>query len=393
MAGLDANGLTIKTQPQIQAEIEVLQRTNVSPTLDQGADSFAGNINGVVSDELASLWELARDINDSFSPNFGSGYSLSQLMQITRTFRRDPTYSAVPAIVNVDPGTYAPGSLVAMVDGRPTDRFANVETVENVGGSPTNIAAVFRAESSGPVAAPAGSLVVAEMVSGWNSITTTEDARLGLSVEQDQEARARRESELAQGSSTVDAVRARILRELSDEGVLTCRVLNNDLDTVVDSMPPHSIECIVFGPPSPTTDDNIRLAEVIRRAKGDGIQAYGQTFTTMVADEQGNLSSIGLTRPEPVDIYVALTLIVNDSYPGDTAVVEAILGLERILGPGDAVSFFKLGCAVLDVQGVVDIDSGGIGTTPSVAPVGIPIGIRQYADFDSSRIVINTISA
>lgn len=391
MAGLTADGLIIKTYPEIFGEIIAAQRSRVSARMESEPDSLNGNYTGIVSDQLAALWELLEDVYNARWPNFASGFSLSQLVQLTLTNRRAATYSQVPAEAELEPGSYPAGSLVAMVEGRATSRFANVEAVTNGTAGSVAYTLTFKAESTGPITAPAGTLVIAEPVTGWNSITSAVDATPGADIEKDQPLRVRRDLELASGSSTADAIRARVLREVSDFGLLSCRVLFNDYDAAdVNGVPGHAFEVIAYGPASPSSEDNARLVAAIRGVKCDGIQAYGSAFST-VTDSQGNETNIGYTRATEVPIYVRLDLSVGPNYAGDAAVEEAILALGTAFAPDTDVSFFKVACTPLAILGVLDVTGGAIGTAPTpTLQDAIVIGIRQIAKFDSSRIVINS---
>lgn len=393
-AGLFDTGLVILTQPEILSIIEADQRANVSNEIDQSAATLVGNYNGIVSDSLAIVWELVRDVYNSQFPNLAAGYSLSQLVQLSRTKRNAATYSNVTCEVNVDAGTYPAGSLIAITNGNAAARWYNAEDVTNAGPGAADIEVVFRAEVTGPQAGPSGSLVIAEPFTGWNSVTNAEDAEKGKPIESDADLRRRRELELASGSSTADAVRSAILRELSDEGVTSVRVLLNDGDvTNADGVLPHSLEPIVLGPESPTAADDERLADVIRLVKADGIRITGSTIVTRY-DAQGNVINIGFTRPDEVDIWVRLDLSVDAAtYAGEDAVKAVILAY--ILNPGDDVSFFKTACLPFGVAGVKDVitPGSGIGTSGfgSVDTAPIAIGIREIARFDSSRIQINIV--
>ncbi len=393
MAGLTDDGLIIKTQPEIQAEFLASHRANVSEGIEGTADSLVGNYDAILSDQLASVWELAEDVWTSGFPNLASGFSLSQLVQLTRSRRRDPTASEVPVSVNVDPGTYPPGTLVAIVSGRPDIRFSNNETLENASAFADDIATSFVCEATGPISAPTGTLTIGEFVTGWNSITQSVDATLGLGPETDPELRVRREAEVSQGSATADAVRAGILRANAAEGlgITSVRVLFNDLDTVdANGVPGHAIEVIVNGPAAPTEADDLRLAELIAALKGDGIRAYGLTETITITDDQGNETNIGFSRATLVPIYLDLSLDVDaGTYAGDAAVKAAVVALNPSYLPDTDVYFIRVACVAFTVRGVLNVADGSIGIAPvPVTQTPIVIGIREIAVFDTSRITV-----
>lgn len=392
--GLTENGLVIKPSSAILARLIEAQRATVSDQIDGAStDTLVGQFNHIVADEIASLWEALEDIWQSRNPSMASGFSLRELCGITATVPVSPTdpasFSRAACDVVVDPGTYPAGSLVAIVDGRPDIRFANLTQVENSGPSSGAFSVVFQSEVSGAVAAPAGSLVIGDSVPGWTSVLNAADASLGRPPETDGELRLRRERELAAGSTTADALRSAILRALSASGVISVRVLVNDTNATVDGVPPHAVEPIVYGPASPTTEDDAALAAVIAASKADGIQSHGSE-SVVVTDAQGNEIEIGFTRPTPVNAYAEFDLLVDSNYAGDDAVKNAIVSMEQSLQPGQSASYYQTARRVLGVAGVVDIVTGGIGTSPSVSETPIAVTARQIVDFDTARINVST---
>ncbi len=296
--------------------------------------------------------------------------------------------------MELEPGTYPAGSLVAIVTGRPDIRFSNQDELVNAGIVADDFDATFECEDTGPINAPAGTLTIGEFITGWNSITQLVDATAGLGPEQDSELRLRREQEVSQGSSTADAIRAGILRINAAEslGITSVRVLFNDLDAAdANGVPGHAIEVIVNGPASPTLEDDERLAAIIAELKGDGIQAYG-TESVSVVDDQGNVTNIGFTRATLVPIYLALTLSVDATYAGDAAVKAAVVALNPTYLPDTDVFFIRVACVSFTVRGVLNVSDGAIGIAPApVTQTPIVIGIREIAVFDTARIDVTTV--
>lgn len=99
----------------------------------------------------------------------------------------------------------------------------------------------FLAQIFGPIPAPVGTLIeILTPVSGWTSVNNTKQGVTGRFVETDSELRIRRNNSLRLlGAATVEAIRARILQEVS--GVTSCFVFENrdliqqDIDVVFNN--------------------------------------------------------------------------------------------------------------------------------------------------------------
>lgn len=385
MPGLTATGFESKTLETIRAEIVADLLANISTTLDTDTESPLGQLVGIFARQLRQVWELAEATYSGQYPDSASGFSLTALALLTGTSRLPATKSTVECTVNVDPGTYLPGTLVAHVSGDATLRFVNVDTVTNGGGSPANVTDItFEAEETGVVRANASTLtVIAEPVSGWNSITNPADATLGTEIESDTALRLRREEELASsGSTTVDAIKDAIL-DVAD--VIAATVLENDTNATVDGIPAKSIEAIVRG------GVDADIAAAILAEKPAGIQAFGSEGPFTVTDAQGNDHSIDFTRPTVVNVYLEVDLdVVSADYAGDTAVEEALVDFGDLnYEMGDDVILSKLEAIIHGLTGIYDVTEIRVGNAPSpVSTSNYTIDTRELADLDTARITI-----
>ncbi len=390
MSGLTSTGFEAKTLEQIKAEIEADERALISPTINTATASVVGQLNGIHATKLREVWEVLQAVYNAMFGDSASGYALTLRAAITGTEREPATPSTVVATVNVDPGTYAAGTLIASVDDNPAARFFNSDDVVNSGGVAANVEATFECETTGPVRANAGTLtVIAQAVAGWNSVTNVNDAELGAEEESDAALRLRREDELrAAGSTTAQAIRADVLQVDRVESV---SILENDTSTTDgDGVPGHTIEVIAYGPASPTADQNQAVAEQIFASKAAGIGTYGNTSRT-VTDDQGVSHTVQFTRPTLVDVYVEVEIEVDaDSYAGDTAVKEAIADAAASLAPGEVARARIIAAAVLDVAGVIDVVTFGMSTNPlgPFLDANITPTVRQIIDIDTSNVEV-----
>lgn len=393
---LTSTGLVTETQEEIGDEIRAELRANVSATMNLEADSFDGEQVEIFAAKIAEVQEAVLALYNELDPVSATGTVLEHHCAGTGTSRRAATRSTVPATVNINPGTYTIGTLVAHVQNDPTARFRNQVAVTNSGGSAADVEVVFEGEDAGPVRANAGTLtVIATPVSGWNSITNAEDADLGLVAESDPELRERRVAELpGLGSTTAAAVAAAVLQAHSDDGVTSALGFENVTDATVDGVPPHSIEILVDG--GPGSIDNAIATTIqgsLTSGKAGGIRAYGTTTET-VTDSQGFTHTVGFSRPAEVDIYVRFSLEVLAGYDSEantkTELVDA------------ATAFYTLGYDVVPskvndllhdsvdkVHKVIDLELSLDGVSWDEDATRV-IATREKAAFDTARVTITS---
>ncbi len=393
---LTDEGLDKPTEDDINSEIKQSLWASISNQLNLASPSPLGQIVGIFSERVANIYDLIEAVLNARKPDSASGTSLRSLSLITGTLSRTATKTQVTVTVNLDDGfSQAAGTMVAHKTGDPTARFVNVDLVENDSGITDDFDVMFEAETAGALEILAGQLeVIAEPLTGWNSVTNALDGDTGLADDTDVSLRLRREAELtAQGASFVDAIRADILDP--DDGlgdnITHCRVIENVTDSVDDNgLPGHSFEVIARGVAMGAPEGQA-LAEFIFENKPAGIETYG-TESDEVIDSQGNTHTIGYSWIDTVDVYLEIDLVVDPvTFPldGDDQVIAALLAVEDTYAPGSDIIAERLKAAAFTVTGVIDVDELRLGLTASpVGTVNLAVGLREIGDLDSSRIEV-----
>jgi len=385
MAGVTTEGFEIRSLEDIQAEIEAAQRATISANLDQSATSVLGQLNAIFAQQVRKVEEALAACYAAFDPDAAGGAALDNVSAITGTVRKSATAAYLGITVNVDPGTYAIGTLTINPTGDPDATLTNVTAIVNSGGGAADVAGSWQADATGATAyTVASTFEITSPVTGWNSITSIDSVTNGTDIETDAELRARREEELAApGSTTVDAIEADISRDVA--GVISVRVVENDTDVTVDGIPPHAIEAIVYGPDPATAADDQAVADQIFASKAAGIQAYGSTIKT-VTDSQGFDHAIGLTRPSDVNVYFEIAGLVTDSsYAGDANLLSSIVAsAAATLGPGDDVYSADVIAWAKDVEGVLNL-TAAVGITASPAGSSVSISVREISRWATAR--------
>jgi uncharacterized phage protein gp47/JayE len=395
MAGLTPTGFTSKSLDEIREEIKTELRARVSSQLNLEADSSLGEVVAIISEAAALIWEELAALYGSTFPDGATGRALDNIAALTGTVRRGATAARAAFEVNVNPGTYVAGSLQIIPQGDPTAVLVNLEDIVNGGGAAADIAGIWEATAAGATGWSTSTVfVIGATVGGWNAVANgglPSEVTNGLDAEKDAELRARRAQELAaSGSTTVDAIRADILRNVV--GVISATVVENDTSAVdADGRPPHSVEAIVLGPVPPTAADDQALADQIFATKAGGIEAFG-TQTETVTDSQGNGHTIGFSRPVAVPVKAGLLLTLDGSgdYPGDADAKELLAAAANAAAEvGEDQFFTRFLCYAFDIPGV--LNAAPTAFHPAAGPptvADISIGAREIATYDVADITL-----
>jgi uncharacterized phage protein gp47/JayE len=380
VATFSSSGLAIETAAEILLDLEAAEIAEIDAGLDLSTSSPLGQINRIVARRLRLLEEALAALAAATDPDTATGDALLRLCALTGTYREPATASRVTAVCTLAVGSYAIGDLVAYPAGRPEDRFSNAEVVTGLGGA-TSV--IFVAEETGPIAANANTLVPIP-IAGFTAITSHPDATLGSEIETEAALRIRRRSEVeSPGSASTSGIAADVTRTIAD--VISCVVVENNTDATVDSIPPHAIEVIVYGPTSPIAADNDAVAAVIQASKAAGIGTYGNTTRT-VYDDEDQAHAISFTRPTAVPVSPAITLVrAAIGYAGDDAVEEAIAAIAFV--PGLDATWSAVVAAAMSVAGVLRVTTLNLGAG---AFVDIGITSRQIATISSGSVTVTS---
>ncbi len=441
MAGVDSTGLTIKTQAEILAEINTDQQSDLGADWDVSETSPEGVMNGIISVQLAEIWELLPLLVNNFYSDTAEGVYLDRNRELTGATRLTAEPSIVSIVCIGTNATALPlGRVVSVANGGP--RYASTEaatiatltawaistayvvgdlrtndsgkiysctaagtsagaggptgtstsimdgtvTWRYVGAGTAAVAVPFESEEDGEIVGNAGTITTIETsVGGWSSAVNPLDAALGRNEETDAEFRDRSADLLTvQGAGPVDAIRADLL---GVEDVTSVTVFENDTDVENgDGLPPHSIEAVILG------GDDQDIIDALLTTKAAGIETYGNT-SGVATDSSDVDHTLYFTRPTELTTYVTVDVtVLEDSFPSDGAdqIKEAIVAYGATLGTGDDVVRSQLFKPVDDISGVYDITNIKLGFTITPAgTVNLTVGIRELATFDSSRVVVN----
>lgn len=387
--GITDEGFKPKRLNLLLEELNDLIKSVYGDNFNVSPESPDGQVNGIISESNANLWELAEKSYNAFNPSAATGAALSNLVQLNGITRLPATSSRVQLSITGTAGITVPaGSLVSTSD--TGDQFSTEQAITLDGAGNGSVFA--SAVNTGPIIALAGTVTEIDTpTTGWSTVTNSVDAQTGTSEETDVELRSRRERSVARDAQAIiDAIFAAIANV---PGVNHAVVLENDTD-VTDSngLPPHSFQAIVVGGVDESIGDAIWLK------KPAGVKSFGNT-TVQITDSQDIHHNISFSRPTEVDIYVEVTLNTFAEYPanGDDLIKQAIVDYAngdliagRDFSLADDVVYTRLYTPINSVQGH-EISDLKIGTSPS--PTGtsnIPISTTEISNFLTVNITVNS---
>jgi len=256
----------------------------------------------------------------------------------------------------------------------------SVITSSNLQTQQVGTPAQMRALETGPTLALAGTLnAIVNPVVGWQAIINYTDFPVGRNQETNSELRFRRQQSLqVVGSSTVEAIRSRLIQNVTD--VLAVSIVENRLDVVDgDGRPPHSYEAVVSG------GVDAEVAQEIWQTKPAGIETHGDV-EVIVSDSQGGSHPIRFSRPIDRYVWVNVEIDLNGvgTYPegGENIIKENIVAYGQSLGVSDNILIQALFGPVYQVPG---INNATIEIATSAAPNIYPSG-----EFDDVNISIGS---
>jgi len=437
--GVLTTGFVPKPLLVLKEEIEAAWRAEFGQNVLLDPNEPDGQIIGIFVDRLAELWELAQAVYSAFDPDKATGQAQDALCALTGTLRRAATRSEVTLTATGTPGTIlstsreasvvvtgdrfrtlAGATITAVPGWAPTTVYTVGQRVTNGGnvyqcitggtsagsGGPTGqgnditdntvhwrflgqgtgaIDVASEAVETGEVLAVSGTITVIETpVSGWDGVINVLDAEPGSAVESAEDLRVRREAELtAGGSGTVNAIRADILKL---DGVVSCTVYENPTNTTNgDGLPPHSIEAVVQG------GDSTEIAEAILANRCAGIEMFGSTTVNLV-DSAGNTVAVKFNRPTVLTLWVRVDVTKDPNvFPADGTdqIKAAIVADEENHPIGQNVTASRMASRCFQVPGVLDVTLARVDTVNPPTGTTLTVTVRQLADFDTSRIIVN----
>ena len=169
--GVSSTGFLKKTLADLKAEIEQAERDSLGSSMNLLATSVLGQINGVFSDKLRELWDVAEAVYRAMYPDSASGDALDNVAAITGVVRESATTSTVTLRLFLDDGTTVDAGSVVSV-GATGARFVTLVAVTNSLGYVATLTVAAESEDYGPIVGLSGTIdTIQTPVSGWSAAT------------------------------------------------------------------------------------------------------------------------------------------------------------------------------------------------------------------------------
>lgn len=209
---------------------------------------------------------------------------------------------------------------------------------------------------------------------GIDSVTNPNPTDGGTEEEDDESLRERAKDELADGAgASAPAILSEINQISEQVRSVSIEINDSSTDNRPGGLPDHSFEVIAESPSEFYQD----IAEAIFDKKAAGDHSYsglhGDAVTKDVVLSNGQTHSVSFSTPTEIDIYVEAEVEVKDTFPGEDAVRDAIVGYlggtdvdgEPVAGElraGYDVIHGEVEYAIRSVPGVYDVTLLEIGT-------------------------------
>lgn len=345
MAGVTPNGFVSLTRDELVEQLNQRLKTAFGEQFDVSPESPDGQLIGIMSDFMATQWKMAEDAFNSYNPATSSGIALDNAVRINDIIRvvDKPTEVAVQLSASnaIYDGTVIPaGSIVATVDGI---EFTTNNTITLPGETTATSTTLGAIEIL-----PNQVTVVVTEILGWDTVNNSAAGNTGIVLETDTELRARREKSIVRtGRDSLQAVESAI----TDLGVESVLIIDNDTSAPVDGVPAYSFHTIVDGG---LLQD---IGQKIFENKPLGTPAFGNNTVTVI-DSRGNPHDIGVSRPSTVGIQVEVSIDKSDDALGtaEDSLTQAIFDHVDALIMGDDVVWSKLFAPANSVVGIIATD-------------------------------------
>lgn len=285
---LTKDGLTISTLQEIITSLTESFKTIYGADIILDSNSPDGQLLNIFAQNIINTLEIVKEIYLCFDLNSATGIQLDQraafvgirrqganysLVNVTITFTRTTAATTTQTVtltgLEDDYASTEPSASTFTVVDEDNNRFYLVDdlTVVLDDSTPTTTkTVVFRAAELGAVEVTAEAIdIIVTSTDGVESVLNSDDQfYLGVNEETDPLFRARiRNSRGIYAQALGDAMRARILEI---DGVKECYVYENFTNTVVDTIPAHSVWVVVYIP-SGVQSLNTQIAQAMYDTK------------------------------------------------------------------------------------------------------------------------------
>ena len=305
---LDATGLTVKTRPEIVADLTTGLQNIFGADINVDQNSPDGQLIGIIAQEGVDQRELLVEINNNFDPDLAAGVILDQRVAINNLVRQGGTYTIQPIditvsetvdLVGLDSQFVNPNGTGYTVQDNSGNQYILVDSVTLTAGT-TSLN--FRAQLIGAINPIIGTITnpvtVVLGVTGINNSSTA--LSIGQNQETDAQLKVRRQKSPAINSTGY--LNGLLAAVLALPGVNAAVLYENVGDTADgNGIPAHGIWLIVDG------GANTDIANLIYTKISYGANMKGAVVIDIVT-ASGAIFLAKFDRPTPEDLYIEFNI-------------------------------------------------------------------------------------
>lgn len=298
MAELNENGFIVRTFAQIKTALQDAYKAAFGNDIQLDEESPQGVIINKEAEMLENLEKIGLDLFTNFDVNTAGGVFLDNIAVIKGTERNDGTKAVADVTLTSSTQPYViPAGTQFRYLNDPTIIFINQTSITVT--SLTFVAQLIAQNNGKTNIEPNQKFQAVQFIAELDDINVDSIVD-GTDVESDAELRSRLKRTNGQNAS--NDINSMFTAVSGLDNVQKVNILENDTDvTDLNGIPSHSVEVLVLG----DTDENVANAIFSKKASGTG--TYGTT-PVIVQDIMGNDHTINFTRPDPIDVFVHVTV-------------------------------------------------------------------------------------
>lgn len=390
--GVTPEGFVVKRLVDIIESLNQRCIARFGADFDTDPDKPNGQINGVMAEVFADLWQEGNAIYNSRDPAKATGVALTDIGVLNYLTRLNATFTTATVTITGVPGTVIPAATSQVSSVNPVNTFGFLDdvTIPPAGTIDVEVEAVL----TGPITAEAHTIItIATPINGWVSVDNAQAAVPGRNYETDPEFRMRRNnSTLLNAQQIEDAMLAAIL---ALPGVVDARIYSNNRP-VEDSngFQPHSIAAVVEG------GESSEIGQAIYDKKTSSIPTNGDVEVDIL-NNSGILIPIFYYNAVQKPVYLTIIVQAYFGFPGNATTQIRQNVYDYVTGASNGgVALYRIGGAVVLSQLYTPINY-----TPGVSVVAVkagfspnptntadlPINFNEYATFDIDNILVQAV--
>lgn len=350
---ITSDGITAPAFEEIRNYLENVAKNIFGNDINLDADTQDGQFVSILALAIHDVNSQAISVYNSFSPLTAKGDGLDRVVKTNGIARQKATNSQVDLEIVGQAGTIIKNGVAIDLNNKRW-KMPSVVTIPYEG--VTVVSAT--AEDSGAIEAPEGTItVIGTPTLGWQKVTNTSPAVVGVSEESDSQLKTRQQESTAIPSTSLwEGIIGALL---ALDGVQRVSGIKNDNDSVsTEGVPGHTIAMIVDG------GDVSQIAKTIFNKKGEGVGTYGDVQASLF-DSYGFPQTIKFSRPVSASVKAYFKIKPSSTYLSTNAdiIKERVVTYVNSLKIGDSVDIGRI------LASAIKADDGTVDTSFSIVEV------------------------